>query len=152
MRGFSRAHRQLKPSQNVKVNTSVPINEFGDNKEFFMHGFPHLFLLGQGQPTGGSVQSKLARLWLLQFDGRFAQSMPLLFALFNQLQRHAACRKTALRVKAGATGVGKFVELANDAAFRERLERAVAQPKSADARSIAMTIMRCVRACVCLFA
>ena len=117
-----------------------------------MHGFPHLFLLGQGQPTGGSVQSKLARHWLLQFDGRFARSMPLLFALFNQLQRHAACRKTALRVKGGATGVGKFVELANDATFRERLERAVAQPKSADARSIAMMIMRYVRACMCLFA
>jgi len=71
--------------------------------------------------------------------------MPMLFALFNQLQRHAACRHVAVRVKGGSAGVGKFVELANDANFRSRLDSAIAAPKSADARAIAATVMRCDR-------
>lgn len=109
-----------------------------------MHGMPHLFLLGQGQPTGGSVSAKVARHWLLQFDGRFAHWTALVFYLFNQWQRHHACTKAAMRVKGGATGLGKFIEFVNDVSLRERLERAVLHPASHDARTIASVIMRCV--------
>jgi len=122
------------------MNTATPVNEFTDNDEFFLHGFAHLFLLGEGLVTHGAVVDRDVRHWLLQHDGRFARSMPLVFALFNQLQRHAVCLHASLRVKGGNSS--KFVALANDADFRERLERAIANPKSADARAIVMTIMR----------
>ncbi len=108
---------------NARINTAAPINEFTDNAEYFVHGFAHLFLLGEGVPDGqGSLTEKSMQHLMLQFDSRFARCVPMLFALFNQLQRHAACRHVAVRVKGGSTGVGKFVELANDANFRARLD------------------------------
>jgi len=106
--------------------------------------------MGEGVPDGqGSLTEKATQHLLLQFDSRFARCMAMLFALFNQLQRHAACRHVAVRVKGGSTGVGKFVELANDANFRSRLDSAIAAPTSADARAIAATVMRCARMCTC---
>ena len=125
------------------LHTRHPINEFTANADFFLNGFAHLFLLGQGLPSDqGSLSDTVMRHLLLQFDGRFARCFALLFAMFNQKQRHAVVRSAAVRIKSGSVMANKFIELANDVDFRSRLDRAVVDSKTPKARNVMAIVTR----------
>jgi hypothetical protein len=109
-----------------------PLNEFLENRRYFLGGFVYLFPFGKDLPADGSVPLKFVQHLLQQADKRFTQNTDLLFALFNQFQRHAAARAVAVRVRTHNAGTERFVELVHEPGFRQRLERAIANPNEAD--------------------
>ncbi len=85
-----------------RVNIPVgnePMNEFEENPNLQYSVFPFLFVLGRGLRKQGSVPIGDSRHLLLQFTCNFATCPRLIFFLFDQLQRHAASRTIAARVK-----------------------------------------------------
>jgi hypothetical protein len=133
------------PPVPVQVH-DTPVNEFSNNYDLFVGGFPHLFLLGQGiSLTAGSLTARDVEHLLFQYDGRFAKCPSLLFALFNQQQRHQAAQQVSLRVKSNHHSFTEFIRITNDDAFREKLERCIADPTSAEAKALAAKITDIVR-------
>ena len=49
-----------------------------------------LSIAGEGVREGSGSLKQVSHL-LMQHDNRFSTCMPLLFTLFNQLQRHVSC-------------------------------------------------------------
>lgn len=78
---------------------SIPFNEFEANDSLLYATFPFLFLFGSGLSTRGSIQKNAIRHMMLQFHARFAACNRLIFCLFDQMQRHAASRSVAARVR-----------------------------------------------------
>jgi hypothetical protein len=119
----------------------TPVNEFLSHDVFFLGGFPYQFLLGQGVPlNGGPLTSAAILHLLLQYDGRFAKCASCVFALFNQLQRHAAAKNVSLRVKGRNKSLQQFVALVSADNFRDKLERCLATPLSAEAVALSHLI------------
>ncbi len=78
-------YAQNRPIIPVSRESNEPIVEWTDNKTLFTGAFPHIFLFGQGVPTGFPTQQKWKH-FSLYYDGRFND--PLFIAHgFNQLQR-----------------------------------------------------------------
>ena len=67
---------------------------------------------------------------MFQFTGSFSSCIRLIFVLFDQLQRHAASRVIASRVKCNPTSFDTFSKWVNDPAFIDRLKEAAKDPKS----------------------
>ena len=94
----------------------------------FYSTFPFLFLLGCGLESHGSVPVDRVRHMMFQFSGRFPICVRLIFLLFDQLQRHAASRVIASRVKCNPTSFDEFAKWVNDPAFAVQLEEASKNP------------------------
>lgn len=117
------------------------INEFTDNPTLFNGSFPHLFPLGLKLPTSGSISQEFAEHLLLQKDQRFAQSMPLLFLLFNQSQRHIAARNVSATLKSDSHLIQNFIELVATESFKKDLDEALANPTSKTASQLLKQIL-----------
>ena len=61
-----------------------PYNEFEENPLLMYSAFPRIFLLGKGIQQQGSIPKAAVRHLLLQYDGRAANCLRLVFLLFNQ--------------------------------------------------------------------
>ena len=92
-----------------------------------------MFPFGKDLPSNGTVPPAFAQHLLQQADTRFAKNTDLLFALFNQFQRHAAARAVAIRVHSHNSGTEHFLELIRSPDFLQRLEHAIANPNEPDA-------------------
>ena len=57
------------------------------------------------------------------------------------LQRHAASRAAVIRVRNSKQAVNQFTSLINDPSFRMRLEEAVENPDSDDAKVLARQVL-----------
>lgn len=109
---------------------SVPFNEFKDNPRLFYSSFPFLFLFGRGLLSPGTVNEEAVRHMMLQFSNRFANCHCLIFLLFDQMQRHAATRVVASRVKCNPQSFEDFVKWINEPDFTEKLKTAAKNPTS----------------------
>ena len=107
-----------------------PFNEFINNNLLLYSSFPFLFLFGKGLKQCGSVDKKAARHMLLQFNASFSNCHRFIFLLFDQLQRHAASRVIASRVKCNAKSFELFVKLVNEPNFTKQLQEACKNPSS----------------------
>jgi hypothetical protein len=115
---------------------NTPANEFEENPELLAGAFPDVYILGARsaglEQSPGSVDVKRSTRLLRYFDQRAAKNPLLIFFLFNQLQRHAACAK--VKSSARSHRAQEFVELVNEDGFEDRLRRAVdAQEQGAEA-------------------
>jgi hypothetical protein len=81
------------------VHSNEPFNEFFQNDDLMFKAFPHLFLLGKGLRSHGSLSQKDSRHLLMQFHGQFAACLRFVFLLFDQLQRHSAARIIAAKIE-----------------------------------------------------
>ena len=105
-----RATAVIRPDITSRVN-AAPVDEFHNNDALIVGCFPDIFLLGwfsglhfqviqihacsliagEGVREGsGSLGAKHVSHLLMQHDNRFSTCMPLLYTLFNQLQRHVS--------------------------------------------------------------
>lgn len=105
-----------------------PFNEFKENDRLLYSSFPFLFIFGRGLSSSGSLSVKVTRHLMLQFRGQFSECHRLIFLLFDQLQRHAATRVVASRVKVNPTTFEKFMELVNEPDFEQQLREAAKNP------------------------
>jgi hypothetical protein len=117
-----------------------PFNEFLQNDILLYKAFPHLFPLGKGLRTHGSLAPKDVRHLLMQFHGKFAACFRLIFLLFDQLQRHSAARVIAAKVKTDPESLTKFQEMVTDRTFLKRLQSAKENPNSDEAKLLARSI------------
>lgn len=120
----------------AKRTSDVPINGFTDNDTLFLGAFPHLFLFGRGFPAKGSSSPELHAHYLHQFTGTFAKSNHFVFALSNQLRRHACIRSVHTRVKNTPEAFKRFSEIVNSIEFKERTWKAVDDPLGPDAKYV----------------
>ena len=82
---------------------------------------------------------------MTQFHNAFAHSMQLLFLLADQVQRHAAARGVALRVKADTESFKTFAAMvANEEDFLKRLDAAKDDPLSKESRELLKHVSRFV--------
>ena len=115
--------------QSLQVtHEAAPYNEFENNDRLLFASFPFLFLLGRGLKTSGSLSTSTTRHILLQFTGLFSWCFRLIFLLFDQLQRHAASRIVASRVKSDPAAFAAFASWINDPDFILKLKAAAANP------------------------
>lgn len=122
-----------------------PINEFLDNDQLFLGAFPDLFFLGVKLPKSGSVPTSFAQHLLRQAGNRFAQVDELLFALFNQSQRHAAAKQVAARVRTDTVSLQRFTDLVESSDFMNNLDHAIKSPNSPEARALLARISPLIR-------
>jgi hypothetical protein len=124
------------------VRSEEPINEFGNNDVLYYMAFPTLFIFGRGLPEGSSaLPPKLVRHLLLQYHCRHAKDQRFYFSNFNQMQRHAASRAAVLRVKNSRPAIQEFIRLVQQDNIVARLEAAVENPDSDDAKLLTKQIL-----------
>ena len=107
--------------------------------------FPHVFFLGKGVPTSGSVRKSTLQAWLDHHSMRFEHEPQLLFLLFNQMQRHHVCRDVSATVKACPKHVQAFNSMVAEPDFLQRLQRALVEPDAPEARKLVSEIEKLVR-------
>ena len=124
------------------VRSENPVNEIGNTDILFYLAMPCLFPFGRGLPDHSSALSnKVVRHLLLQYHSRHARDQRFCFAQFNMLQRHAASRASVIRVRNSKQAVNQFTTLINDPGFRMRLDEAVEDPDSSDAKLLARQVL-----------
>jgi hypothetical protein len=70
-------------------------------------------------------------------SGRFAACHNLVFCLFDQLQRHAACTQAAARVRGDAPSMQAFTSMVSEDGFAARLAAACADPSAQGSKNLA---------------
>ncbi len=142
------AQRAIKADKVAIQVDDEAVDEFSANDTFWLDGFPHLFLLGEGvDPESGTIKRKDIEHFLYQYDGRFARSAPFLFALFNQMQRHAVATKVSLRVKGHDENVQHFSDLVNKEDFVTKLKDCLENPDSKEAVSLGERLTKLTSIC-----
>jgi len=122
-----------------------PLDEYTHNAELLYGAFWYLFPLRAGLRRRGPVAVQDSRHMFTQFHNLFAQRHNFLFLMTNQVQRHAAARGVALRVKTDPWSFKAFAEIVADAdVYMEKLRRAQEDPTSKEARELLMHVMRFV--------
>ena len=125
--------------------SAQPLNEFTDNATLLYGAFWPLFPLRAGLRGDGPLTPASRRHLLTQFHNAFAHSPQLIFLLADQVQRHAAARGVALRVKADTDSFNTFAAtVANEGSFLERLEAAKNDPLSRESRALLKHVSRFV--------
>ena len=110
-------------------NEDTLINEYTESDRIYLDGFVYLFLLGRDLPCNSRpLPAEFAKFLLLQSDNRFGCCYELLFAMFNQMQRHSAARVIANRFKNTSKSTQELLAMVSDANFLTRLRAAMADP------------------------
>ena len=104
--------------------------------------FPRIFFLGKGIQQQGSIPNAAVRHLLLQYDGRAANCLRLVFLLFNQKQRHAAAQAVAAAVKMHPEAFKIFAEWVSDKEFVQQLQAAQNEPTSDDSKKLISKLMK----------
>ena len=88
--------------------SAQPLNEFTENATLLYGAFWPLLPLRAGLRSDGPLTPASRRRIMTQFHNAFAHSPQLIFLLADQVQRHAAARGVALRVKADTDSFKTF--------------------------------------------
>ena len=129
----------------VKFNKEIKIeayNEFEENPKLLYSAFAHIFLLGKGIQQSGTLPKSAVRHLLLQYDGRAASCLRLLFLLFNQKQRHATAQAVAAAVKMHPEAFKHFAQWVSDKEFVQQLIDAQKDPSSPTSRKLIAKVMK----------
>jgi len=78
---------------------------------------------------------------LHQYDARFSRCHRFICCLFDQMQRHAAARSVAARIKSTPASFAKFAEWVSDPTFLPRLAEAAANPHLQTSTTLVKQIM-----------
>ena len=120
----------------MRTGDNIPYNEYTENNFLFYDSFPELFLLGRGMPTSGPLNPSFVHHLNNQFTNKFAHNKEFQFLVFNENQRHTAARAVSQKVKNNPESVRLANIMLNDPEFAAKLERALANVRGDDAKSI----------------
>ena len=118
-----------------------PFNEFlggasGQKDEGLVKAFPDVFFLGKGYDSDRpSLSEEQTRHLLMQFTTNAASCQPLLFYLFDQLQRFGSIRGMYAKAQ-NKREFAKFAEEYLSESFQEKLKEAVKDPHGKVAKQI----------------
>lgn len=129
------------------VTSRVPYNEFTENDVLFYSAFPHLFPLGRGIPSTGTVPEVNVKHMLNQFSNQFVKSSQLIFLLFNQKQRHQVAQSVKARVMSNPESFERFSTTIADDDFQARLTRAAENPAGPEARQVLRETLPFMKLC-----
>ena len=87
-----------------------------------------------------TVPTKLAKNWLLFYDRRCSREVRLLWLLFDQKRRHAANLGSSIRIKSKGNRAMAFTNLTSSDDFGKKLERAIKNPKTSEARNLKQVV------------
>ena len=118
-----------------------PFCEFEENDILLYSLFPEIFFLGRGLLQKGSVSTTAVRHLMLQYDNRAAKHLPLVFLLFNQMQRHAASQAVAATVKTNPEAFREFSKWVSDKDFITKLHEAQLNPCSDQSKQLLQLIL-----------
>jgi hypothetical protein len=114
-----------------------PFNEFDRKGEGLLLAFPDVFLLGKGYHNPSASLSRTQRVHLLhQYTTAAGSCRPLLFYLFDQLQRHQSIRGMHVKSLSDKESFDNFVSEYMSPQFQGRLRRAVKAPHSKDGKYV----------------
>lgn len=113
------------------------------NKEI-ADGNPTLFLLGIAPKGMGALSTAQSRHVLLQFNPSFGSCATLIFMLFNQLRRASVSRSVAGEVRNNTESFRVFNELVQDENILEKIELALKDPTTPEARLLMRKIDRTI--------
>ena len=111
-----------------------PFNEFlggasGRKDEGMVKAFPDVFFLGKGYNSNRpSLNEEQVEHLLMQFTTNAATCRPLLFYLFDQLQRHGSIKGMHAKRTNKENEFAKFTEEFMSESFQEMLKEAVKYP------------------------
>jgi hypothetical protein len=117
-----------------------PVNEFTSNRDLIAGVFPWLFPVGWCSTKEGTLPPQLVRHLLLHASTRWAQDARFVLLAFNQKMRHEACRSAGVRVASDSAAKLAFKGEVERPDFQDRMEAAVANPKSDDAKVLVKTL------------
>ena len=123
----------------LTLNGELP-NEFMDFPRITALTFPDKFPLYVDEHTfmgSGTMDLRVRRHLLNYYDGRFSD-MDFVFWTYNVLRRHETIKRssTFFKFKQATKARAKFEELCNQENLTEKLERAIENDESAEAKSL----------------
>ena len=137
-------------NEHVKIQVGVKrelTNEFQHNDELLYETFPFLFLLGKGLQSKGTLSTKTIEHMMHQYSGQFGKCTRISFLLFEQLQRHAACREMKSEVKSHPKSVLQFGNMVKQPSFLHGLQEAVKNPTAEDSKKLLARITPHIHSC-----
>ena len=126
-----------KDSLLLKIKREFP-NEFEDFPQITTHTFPDLFPIPISSDTFGSegMMSLASRRHLLNYyDGRFCDKY-FIFWMSSVLTRHSTLRNASTFFKRDTNARMKFEKLANDPELEKKLEQAINNETSKEAKEL----------------
>ena len=118
------------------------INEFEKNDFLLCGAFPSIFMLGKAYPgSNGPLTTSQKRHLLLQFTNAAATNSELIFLLYNQQSRHNNIYGMSAKVKGNRVAFETFSRELLSNEFKERLQKAVRNPKGNDSKYVMRKIM-----------
>jgi len=111
-----------------------PFNEFsggasGRKDEGLVKAFPDVFFLGKAYDSNRpSLNEEQVQHLLMQFTTNAASCRPLLFYLFDQMQRHGSIKGMHAKQAQNKSAFAKFAEEYMSESFQEKLKEAVKDP------------------------
>jgi len=136
------------PSIKVMRQSNKPVNEFEENKIFILKGFAHLFLFGErsfGKCSNGPLSDKFVNHLVRQRSNAFAQDKKFLFTMANQRMRHKNLQSVHTRAVNRPDAIAEIGRLSVDPEFIEIVKKAVANPKSVEAKKVGQTFDKLIR-------
>jgi hypothetical protein len=128
------------PAHAIPISRDTePNNEFTDNANNILTLFPHVYLfgrIGDGFEGKGTMPASLVEHWMLQGSNQFAAERRLLFLLFNQKIRHAACSAVSVKAVNNKVAIDKFAAYATDQDLKDKMDFACSHPTSTEAKEI----------------
>jgi hypothetical protein len=119
-----------------------PVNEFDRKCEGLLLAFPDVFFLGRGYSNPNASLTLRQRSHLLhQFTTSAGCCRPLLFYLFDQLQRHSTISAMHYKVMSDRKGFSEFTKEFLSVEFQVRLRNAVREPHSKEGKFVLQKIM-----------
>ena len=131
----------------VHRTSNQPVNEFLLKADTITRAFPHLFIFGSaGFPDENFFTTKRSSHLLTQASNRFIDER-LIFLFGNIIQRHAACRVIGIKALAKPESLAAFKVIVTAPGFKERLQAAIADIKSDDAKALVAQLCPFIRQC-----
>jgi hypothetical protein len=126
----------------VSYREQDPFNEFsggvsGRRDEGLVKAFPDVFFLGRAYDSDRpSLNEEQVRHLLLQFTTNAASCRPLLFYLFDQMQRHGSIKGVRAKEAQNPSEFAKFAEEYMSESFQEKVKEAVKDPHGKIAKQV----------------
>ena len=131
---LSGKRRICKDSLLLKIKRELP-NEFENFSDITTHTFPDLFPIPLKDKTINFTNVNIRRHLLDYYDNRFSDKI-FIFWLFGILTRHKSIYETCAFFKKNTKAREQYEKMCNDPELEEKLERAVENENSREAKKL----------------
>ena len=130
--------KEKRKYENLKsYRTEHPVNEFTTNEFSLVAAFPNVFMFGKAYNKHVSNLNRKDCIHLFnQFSSTAATCRLLIFYLFDIQRRHNNIRGISGRYNADREAFEKLSQEITTSAFQSKVQNAVADPKSKDAKYV----------------